>query len=76
VGYAPSRLLDARQKQPSTESYRGNIQTGRILGLIKTMYRYQCLANHTLKTWLYRWTFSEFAAYALTCAKIEKFSST
>ena len=25
VGYAPSRLLDARQRQPNTESYGGNI---------------------------------------------------
>jgi hypothetical protein len=67
VGYELGSLLDARQKQPSTESYGGNIQTGQILGLIKTTYECQChgrLANYTLKTWLYKqkWTFSEFAS--------------
>jgi hypothetical protein len=35
-GYAPSSLLDARQRQPSTESYEANIQTGMILGSTKT----------------------------------------
>jgi hypothetical protein len=40
VGYVPSSLLDARQRQPSTESYGANIQTGLILGSTKTMYRY------------------------------------
>ena len=32
VGYGLGSLLDARQKQPSTEMYRANIQTGRVLG--------------------------------------------
>ena len=77
----PGSFLDAKQRQPSTESYWGNIQTGRIFGSMKTTYRYRChgrLANYTLKTWLYRQkcTFSEFAGCALAGAKAEKFSST
>jgi hypothetical protein len=81
VEYELGSLLDARQKQPSTESYGGNIQTGRILGSMKTTYECQChgrLANYTPKTWLYKqkWTFSEFARCALAGAMAEKFSST
>jgi hypothetical protein len=37
VGYAPSSFLDARQSQPSTESYRVNIQTGLILRSTRRM---------------------------------------
>jgi len=81
VGYELGSLLDARQKQPSTESYGGNIQIGWILGSMKTTYEcrcYGCLANYPLKTWLDRqkWTFSEFARCARAGAKVEKFSST
>jgi hypothetical protein len=39
VGYAPSSFLDARQRQPSTESNGANIQTRLILESTKTMYR-------------------------------------
>jgi hypothetical protein len=57
VGYVPSTVLDARQRQPSTESYGANTQTGLILGSTKTMYRYRChgcLASDPLKTWSHR----------------------
>jgi hypothetical protein len=81
VGYELGSLLDARQKQPSTDLYKGNIQTGRILGSMKTTYECQYhgrLANYPLKIWLYRqkWKFSEFATCALAYTKAEKFSST
>ncbi|KAF8847217.1 hypothetical protein BDZ45DRAFT_699380 [Acephala macrosclerotiorum] len=53
VGYAPGSLLDARQRQLSTESYGVNIQTGLILGLTQTTCGCQCyghLANDPLET--------------------------
>jgi hypothetical protein len=71
---------DARQRQPSTESYRANIQTGLILGPTKTIYRHQryYLVKNPDKTWSYKYkgTFSEFAKYALAGARAGKFSST
>ena len=81
MGFELGSLPDARQKQPSTESYRANIQTARMLGSMKTTYEYQYygrLANYPLKTWLYKqkWIFSEFTRYALAYTKAEKFLST
>ena len=42
VGYTPSSFLDARQRQPSTESDGVNIQICLILGSMETTYRYRC----------------------------------
>jgi hypothetical protein len=54
VGSAPGSLRDARQRQPSTESYGVNNQTGMIPGSAKTICGYQYygrLMNDPLEAW-------------------------
>jgi hypothetical protein len=56
-GICTQQLAGYQTKQPSTESYGANIQTGLILESAKTMYKYRfygCLANDSFKTWSHR----------------------